>query len=272
MSTRIEREKAFHNERFQKGTRGFGETANSKQPGKFYTLVLPAFAFHRNLLRRSCEGKRVLELGCGIDCLAFSLKKAAQVIGIDISEVAVEKATKKARQEGLEALTFRVMNAEDLAFDDSEFDIICGNAILHHLDLRKVYAELARTMKPSGVALFLEPLGHNPLINLYRKLTPELRTPDEHPFLKKDLNLAKAYFGQVDLRFYNLFSLLAIFIPTGRCFHAVHRLLNAADKLLFRFVPLTRRYAWNVLLVLSQPRKEGLDVMPVHQGSQHSAE
>lgn len=31
--------------------------------------------------------------------------------------------------------------------------------------------------------MFLEPLGHNLLINLYRHLTPDLRTAEEHPLL-----------------------------------------------------------------------------------------
>ena len=86
------------------------------------------------------------------------------------------------------------MDAEELKFNESSFDLICEIGILHYLKLEKAYSELQRVVKKDGVALFIEPLGHNPFIKLYRKLTPRLRTLDEHPLLSKDLILAKKYF------------------------------------------------------------------------------
>ena len=34
--------------------------------------------------------------------------------------------------------------------------------------------ELSRIIKPNGECIFQEPMGHNPIINLYRKLTPNI--------------------------------------------------------------------------------------------------
>jgi len=51
------------------------------------------------------------------------------------------------------------MNAEELKFADDYFDIVCGGAILHHLDLNKALSEIARVLKPDGKAIFVEPLG-----------------------------------------------------------------------------------------------------------------
>jgi hypothetical protein len=48
-------------------------------------------------------------------------------------------------------------------------------------DLSLACSEIARVLRPGGPAIFVEPLGHNPLINAYRKRTPALRTVDEHP-------------------------------------------------------------------------------------------
>ena len=93
---------------------------------------------------------------------------AARVVGIDISDVAIEKARGASRAAGIENAEYRRMNAEFLEFDDNSFDLICGTAILHHLDLTRAYSELARVLKPGGLAVFMEPLGHNPLINVYR--------------------------------------------------------------------------------------------------------
>jgi hypothetical protein len=44
----------------------------------------------------------------------------------------------------------------------------------------------------------MEPLGHNPLLNWYRARAPDLRTPDEHPLLARDLALAESCFDEVD--------------------------------------------------------------------------
>ena len=46
--------------------------------------------------------------------------------------------------------------------------------------------ELHRVLKPGGTAYFAEPLATNPLIQAYRRVTPQFRTPDEQP-----LELAK---------------------------------------------------------------------------------
>ena len=67
--------------------------------------------------------------------------------GIDLSAVAIEQATEEAERQGVaDRCEFRVMNAEELDFADDSFDLICGTAILHHLDLDKAYSELRRTM------------------------------------------------------------------------------------------------------------------------------
>ena len=96
--------------------------------------------------------------------------------------MAIEQAIEHARAEGLEdRLTFRVMDAEQLEFADDSFNLVCGSGVLHHLDLNRAYAEVARVLEPTGIGVFEEPLGHNPAINAYRRRTPEMRTVDEHP-------------------------------------------------------------------------------------------
>ncbi|MFM7032339.1 MAG: class I SAM-dependent methyltransferase, partial [Bacteroidota bacterium] len=121
--------------------------------------------------------------------------------GIDISDVAIAQSKAQAQAENLE-IDFRRMNAEILEFEDNTFDIIVGSAILHHLDLDKAYKELHRCLKPGGKAVFIEPTGHNPLLNWYRKLTPQLRTVDEKPMRRKDFRKAASYFSEVTVDYY----------------------------------------------------------------------
>lgn len=250
MSTRHEREQEFHDVAFAESIR--------RRVWHFYDLTGASTDYMtRTLLAAQPQGKRVLEFGCGIKTNAIPLARAgAAVTGIDISSVAIETARRQAATAGVTArASFMPMNAESLEFDDDAFDIVCGSAVLHHLDLDRAYAEVARVLRPEGVAVFHEPLGHNPLINLYRRRTPELRTPDEHPLLMSDLQAATAHFDDVSTRFFHLQTLAAAPFRHRRGFSHVIGALDAADRVLFRLVPYARRHAWSAVIRFTGPRR-----------------
>ncbi len=222
--------------------------------GKYYTVTAAGRACFRRWLTADVSGRRVLEFGCGPGSCSFELaRRGAIVAGIDISDEAIRRATEKAEREGLADASFRVMNAEALSFADESFDLICGIAILHHLALPPAFGELARTLRPDGRAVFIEPLGHNPLINLYRRLTPELRTRDEHPLRVTDLRLARRFFGRVEVRYFHLFSLLAVPLRGFRWFTSVVRRLDRLDQAVLSAWPALGRYCWTCVIRLEQP-------------------
>lgn len=244
---RIHREKAFHDKAFTERPR--------RVLSKYYSVIRHSRNFYQHFLKLHCKNKRVLEYGCGTGSFAFILaQNEAIVTGIDISKVGIVQATEKAKKERLD-IDFKVMNAEDLEFADNSFDLICGTAILHHLNLDKAFLELSRVLEPNGKAIFFEALGHNPLINFYRKITPDLRTKDEHPLLMKDIRLAENYFGTVETHFFHLSSLIAIPVRRLSGFTVFLNLLDKVDRGLFKFLPFLRKYAWVVILILSQPNK-----------------
>jgi SAM-dependent methyltransferase len=244
-SSRLERERDFHDREF---------ASNAPRPAdRFYALTGRAFREYEARLMGRAPG-RVLEYGCGPGSYAFRLtEQGCEVTGIDISPVGVRAAEERAKRENRTGCTFRVMNAEKLAFPDDAFDLICGTGILHHLDLQLAFGEVARTLKPDGAAWFLEPLGHNPAVNLYRRLTPAQRTPDEHPLLLADLRLAGIYFERVETRYFNLLSLLAQLIPGGAGRLRALAVLDRLDVGLLKYVSPLRRLAWIVVVGLSGP-------------------
>ena len=132
--------------------------------------------------------------------------------------------------------------------------MIIGSGIIHHLDLEKSYAELNRILKKDGHAVFVEPLGHNPLINLYRNLTPKMRTEDEHPLLEKDLRLLGKYFHRVEIDYFSLFTLLAVPFRNTFLFNGLRTLLGKVDQAVF-LIPPVRKYAWTVVIHASNPKK-----------------
>lgn len=246
---RKEKEIAFHDNIF-------GANNEPRQAiAKYYRTGERPFAFYRTLASSYCNGKRLLEYGCGTGSDSpFWVKSGATVTGIDVSPEAIKKARANAIREGV-TVDYHVMDAEELQFANGSFDVVVGSGILHHLDSRASYAEISRILEKHGHAVFVEPLGHNALINLYRKCTPSLRTEDEHPLLLEDLQLARSYFDNVEARFFSLFTLLAVPFRNIVGFHRLVNILNRIDEIVFLMFPFITKYAWMVVLHLSEPNK-----------------
>lgn len=181
----------------------------------------------------------------------------ATLDAFDISGEAVSHTEERLRAKGLEgSCTVKKMSGERLEYPDGFFDIVFGFAILHHLDLSKTMPELYRVLKPGGIAYFGEPLGTNPLINLYRKLTPKYRTEDEKPMVLRDvqgyLSGFKA-FRHEEMYFVALASLLLAYVPLiQRAFPPVNRCLRRVDEWLLARVPPLGKWAWYSILTFEK--------------------
>ena len=241
----LERERRFHNDRF----------SHDRDPraglNKWYASVRHGAERQNALVRQYASEKAVLEYGCADGGLSLDeLNLPAQchsLTGIDISDVAIQKATAKAELAGLRNVRFLTMNAEAMTFQDHSFDVIFGRGIVHHLDLNKCFGEVSRVLRPHGVAIFCEPMGHNPILNAYRQRTPEIRTPDEHPLLMRDLGSARRHFARVDTIFYGLFSVASVFVDL-KANGLAYYLAKHLDDFILQ-LPIVRRYAWHCLIV-----------------------
>jgi len=236
---RIDRERDFHNQRFE------DDSVREGRVRKFYDAIGYGFALYRRRVREECAGRDVLEYGCGTESLAFEVAPLARrVIGIDISDVAIRQAQALLSQRDLSNLRFVVDNAEDLHFADGSIDVVAGSGIVHHLDIPRAVRELRRVLRKGGIAIFAEPMGHNPVVNWYRNRTPDLRTPDEHPLLMRDLRLMGREFESMRVTYFGLVApLLAFLTAHPGDGTRLTRTVWWLDRMLCR-VPLLRRYAW----------------------------
>ena len=222
---------------------------------KFYVGLDDSSAAYRRQLSKFAVGDRVLELGCGIDGAAFGLAtRDVDVLAVSSSPTSVERARDAAAARGLSTIEHRLMCAENLELPDNSFDGVIGAAVLHDLDMARTYAEMSRVLDRNGSAIFVEPLGHNPLINAYRRRTPESRDAFAHPLRREDISLAHRWFRDVDVRTFHLLSVLASPIAERRGGRHLQAALARLDRAIVERAPAMRWQAWIAVLELSEPR------------------
>tara|TARA_Y100000591_G_C21705954_1_gene630777 strand:- start:85 stop:849 length:765 start_codon:yes stop_codon:yes gene_type:complete len=234
------REKKFHNE-LQSRPKGRFENI-------FYKAINNAWEDFFDFLKSKSKGADILDYGCGI---GPSIKKVInfqpnKITGIDISEISIKKAKEETRNLS-SRVELLVDNCEKTKFKDNQFDIVYGLGILHHLEFSKCLDEIFRILRPGGSLLFIEPLGTNPLINFYRKLTPKSRSIDEHPLLQKDLSNLKIKYKDVKIKYYGFLTL--IFFPFYKKpkESSLFSILKKIDQFLFK-IKIFRIFAWSVLI------------------------
>ncbi|MEO0967874.1 MAG: class I SAM-dependent methyltransferase [Cyanobacteria bacterium J06639_18] len=251
---RIQREKTFQDKRYSDQNI---QQKRTNKVSRFYQLTKSIHQEYKQFIFQHSKNVKTLEIGCGVGSYAIDLAQngADTVTGIDISTIAIDISSSKAKKKGVEHnLFFEVMNAEDLQFNSSSVDLICGGAILHHLDIEKAMQSMTKTLQANGKAIFIEPLGHNILIKFFRYLTPAIRSEDEHPLLDTDLELFKKYFKKVEIKYFYLTALAASLFAGSPGFDFVLNKLEFIDRQLFK-LPFLQKQAWQVLIRLSEPIK-----------------
>lgn len=202
------------------------------------------------------RGLDVLDYGCGRGEQAVVLLRngASHVTGFDLSDAEVAEAGERAGREGFgDRATFLVADAHHTGFDDDAFDLVVGRSILHHLDLDAALLEIRRILRPGGRAVFVEPMWHNPLLRLGRRLTPTARTEDEHPLTVEDWDRCAAVFA--DFTHFERELLTIPLMPVNlllprRLQARLARAVHTADMRLMKRVPRLRRYARLTFLLL----------------------
>lgn len=213
------------------------------------------------------NNKRVLVYGCGNDSAAVWFSKlGAKVDAIDISAKSIRNQEKISDLLRLK-MTCLVMDANNLDFPSNQFDIVYGNAILHHLYTKKSTEEIARVLKPGGKAVFRDVIKGNLFLQLFRSVTPFWRTEDEHPLTHKDFAIFRQKFKHCSIETYILSGLPIFFfariinyvlqnklklnlrIPLP---NSIYSFFDRLDVILFRLLPFTKNQAWLCLLTLRE--------------------
>jgi SAM-dependent methyltransferase len=211
------------------------------------------------------RGKRVLDLGCGAgEAAVWFAKQGADVVASDLSPQFLDLVERVARLHGTTVHT-HLADADRFDLPPASFDLVYAGNVLHHVDLDKTLEQIHRVLKPGGKLFTWDPLRHNPVINVYRRMAAGVRTEDEHPFHIRDVKRYERYF--VDVRYqcfwcFTLWLFVRFFVIEGvhpskerywkKIIREHERLtpryqrLEWLDRQVLRWMPFLKRYCWNV--------------------------
>ena len=101
------------------------------------------------------EGETVLDVGSGAGMDVFlavnKVGPAGRVIGVDMTEAMIDKASAIARSNGFKNVEFRLGEIEKLPVEDNCVDTIISNCVINlSPDKSKVFSEAYRVLKPEG--------------------------------------------------------------------------------------------------------------------------
>jgi ubiquinone/menaquinone biosynthesis C-methylase UbiE len=131
----------------------------------------------------------VIDVACGrgeltIGLLACEQLRRARIFAFDHSQGSLAALDRTARTHGLrERLFLSQQDITALAFAPGAFDLVLGNAVLHHfLDWKGFLARVSRLLTAEGIAVFAEPFvdGYFIATHVFQLAARELRmSPDD---------------------------------------------------------------------------------------------
>ena len=182
------------------------------------------------------KNSNFLDYCCGIGLFSiFPAKHNFIVHGIDFSINSIQIAKERSRHHLLEdSCSFKVMDAEKLDYPDNFFEIIVSYNSLSYLNLDKSYSELNRVLKPGGLLIIMDSVGHNPFFKINRN--KNLRKWAS-AYLDKinilnihDINQANKFFTREKIRYFDFLSIIFLFFSKK----FTSNIINLIDNLIMR--------------------------------------
>jgi ubiquinone/menaquinone biosynthesis C-methylase UbiE len=128
-------------------------------------------AIERNIYKKS---PTILDVGCGNGIISMNLAaKGFEVTGIDISNKAIKKASQLNNYPNLK---FKIADAEKLAIEERQYDIVICSEVLEHLnDPENLLKSIYKLLTENGILIATVPNGYGPREVFVTKPTQKIR-------------------------------------------------------------------------------------------------
>jgi cyclopropane fatty-acyl-phospholipid synthase-like methyltransferase len=209
---------------------------------------------------RALGKSRLLSLGCGtgiFEVMVAPLVK--EIVGIDFSTVAIQKAQERAKEKGLQNIDFLVGDALKMEEVGKPFDAVLAIGFFHHLndlEIMQVLTKCREALNPGGLLIAIDP-SKDRFVKKFKWIfsykyekyhSPKERELDLHSFLE---TFSAAGFEQTAVEFIDFFM-----IPVGWVFPAcpgiLVKFLNKINEGLLKIEGLKAR-AGSFLLIGRKP-------------------
>lgn len=109
------------------------------------------------------KAMKILDVGTGtgnfVSLITSCYDDFTELIGIDTIEGAIKVANENFQDD---RISFAVMDGNQMIFDENTFDVVCLSNSLHHVkDIKRLFKEMERVLKPNGVIIVSEMISNN---------------------------------------------------------------------------------------------------------------
>ncbi|WP_353572638.1 malonyl-ACP O-methyltransferase BioC [Candidatus Albibeggiatoa sp. nov. BB20] len=142
-----------------KVSQSFSQAANDYEQHAFIQQKIAEYLIERLDFIKTTPST-ILDIGCGAGRMSRQLSHRypdAMVYGLDIAYQMVEQSQQNAPKPWLwyaPKLNYLCADAEQLPIADKSMDLVMSNLTLQWCDVKAVFQEVARVLKPDGVFLF----------------------------------------------------------------------------------------------------------------------
>jgi ubiquinone/menaquinone biosynthesis C-methylase UbiE len=216
-----------------------------------FILREPYIVYENNLRKILKIDKKVLEIGAGTGSHTRALLQSGAVVTVtDISPDSLQVLQKKFMMFN-DKLNTKVVDMEELPFEDECFDVVCSAGSLSYGDNQVVMNAVFRVLKPGGVFIAVDSLNHS-FIYRFNRYMHYLRGKRTLSTLKRmpKLSLISDYerrFGNITCRYFGsiswLFPILKVFFSKS----SIAKMSTKIDQIFkikksaFKFVMVARK-------------------------------
>ena len=215
------------------------------------------------------RGKKILDFGCGLGevALYFAIR-GAEVTAVDLSPDMIGVVQELAKRHNVIVRT-HVADLESASQTLSDtFDVVYLGNVLHHCSIKEAVPQALRVLRAGGTFVSWDPVAYNPIINVYRKMANQVRTSDEHPLTRKDVQtiFSSLNHGEATFIWFSTLIIFILFFIVGRVhpnrerywkkivyeeekWRGLYTLLARLDGVLLRAFPPLRWLCWNVVIM-----------------------